>query len=1371
MKYYKIIFIFHSTGTPSGTQAASVTIHEPNNNIPIADSMENNNLEMSSCSNDALDATTAKRANVADHRLEFLNKNPSLHAEFVRSLFAILYEVYSSSAGPAIKHRCLRAILRMIYYTDADILNNVLKNLTISSHIASILASQDLKIIVCALQICEILMEKLPNVFSIYFHREGVIHQIDRLIETYNSNQFSTASVLSTEGNHHPSTFPLDSTETNNNNNNMITSQTFPNLFAPTASAMWPFNVSNSNPLTSTVLTPAAASVSSSLSNSTTNNSYKLTPFGMDAIIGDTLGNVIIPPPSTQDQIETQPSTSTNSSIAKAEMKFVETLKRKVRTPKRPGRKSNKNEPVDLNTPSTASNYELNTSKTVQESQQATVPVTTANSSSSSASKYVQNVISKINTNRYGNSNSSSVKPSTTLTTPNQPMYLSLNQQMSSTTSANATVTPARSNDFSIFGSHLWNHLRGAGSLMSRSSAATTQQTASSQSQIPSSTKQPLASSRLPYVISSNSLGLPASLQNRGSKKAAGASGVISSSSNQLIDYNTINFNKEKVRQWIYEQAKKFREKYFSSFATDTNIQSSTSTSSHPGLNILQRLNTSVNKLSTSVDNKSLFALKEISDIIYETDISSFEMIHSGLITKLLEFLTTDGEFTKIDRLRQFLHVFGNLPLVSDDNNPTNTNTNKNLLINLMSKLHNCVNQLEQFAVRVHDMPNSIGYGKTAVKFFNTHQLKCLLQRHNDATAIRQWKGGPVKVDPLAIVSAIEKYLVMRGMNKSPQANDSEDSENSDDDIEEAMSAILGRTTESNGPRLELLINDHVLPSNITIYQAIKQYALHTDTDNETDNESFANNEIWSKVHTIIYRLQTPNSAATNKSSTSAAAATTTPSTVPTTEKRTTRTSLLSALSSATSSSVSKSSSSSSKRASNTQASTSAASSTNETTNNQLISNSNFLDYLNNTWQKNLTISDLSIDAISLLRILHALNRNWYLLYNSFSKYAQIIQHYAHTAQSFMINANEFVNSKITAKANRQLQDPLVIMTGHLPKWLPELIKSCSYLFPFETRLMFFYASSFDRDRAMQKLLDSNSEIGSSNTSDGANSSERLVPKLERKKKSIVRESDIFKQSETILNDFGKSKALLEIQYENEVGTGLGPTLEFYALVSLEMQKVDYELWRGEKIKISTATGANQNSHFYYSPNGLFPSPLAKNAKQHFVNKVRNKFKFFGKFVAKAIMDFRILDIQLSVVFYKWLIDHSNLNDYDIKYVDSVLYRSMESLREYLHKHKLLVNKQNLCKQQLISVAANDSEVSKAIEGEFKFSENEIINLDKSVRDLDLDFTLPGYSNIELKKNGKDILVNLYNLEEYLKVRISFKQIFLLVLLIIYKFS
>lgn len=48
----------------------------------------------------------------------------------------------------------------------------------------------------------------------------------------------------------------------------------------------------------------------------------------------------------------------------------------------------------------------------------------------------------------------------------------------------------------------------------------------------------------------------------------------------------------------------------------------------------------------------------------------------------------------------------------------------------LVTKLNGCVNQLEQFPVKVHDLPGTAmaGVGRggstSAIKFFNTHQLK-----------------------------------------------------------------------------------------------------------------------------------------------------------------------------------------------------------------------------------------------------------------------------------------------------------------------------------------------------------------------------------------------------------------------------------------------------------------------------------------------------------------------------------------------------------------------------------------------------------------------------------------------------------------------
>ena len=47
-----------------------------------------------------------------------------------------------------------------------------------------------------------------------------------------------------------------------------------------------------------------------------------------------------------------------------------------------------------------------------------------------------------------------------------------------------------------------------------------------------------------------------------------------------------------------------------------------------------------------------------------------------------------------------------------------------------------------------------------------------LSQRHPDCTSLKSWKGGLVKIDPLALVQAIERYLVSRGYGK-PSDKDS----------------------------------------------------------------------------------------------------------------------------------------------------------------------------------------------------------------------------------------------------------------------------------------------------------------------------------------------------------------------------------------------------------------------------------------------------------------------------------------------------------------------------------------------------------------------------------------------------------------------
>lgn len=83
-------------------------------------------------------------------------------------------------------------------------------------------------------------------------------------------------------------------------------------------------------------------------------------------------------------------------------------------------------------------------------------------------------------------------------------------------------------------------------------------------------------------------------------------------------------------------------------------------------------------------------------------------------------------------------------------------------------------------------------------------------------------------------------------------------------------------------------------------------------------------------------------------------------------------------------------------------------------------------------------------------------------------------------------------------------------MTGNLPQWLQQLAMACPFLFPFETRHLLFYAVSFDRDRALQRLLDSAPEFNTTDTS------ERVTPRLDKRKRLISR-TDVLKQAEHII--------------------------------------------------------------------------------------------------------------------------------------------------------------------------------------------------------------------------------------------------------------
>lgn len=90
---------------------------------------------------------------------------------------------------------------------------------------------------------------------------------------------------------------------------------------------------------------------------------------------------------------------------------------------------------------------------------------------------------------------------------------------------------------------------------------------------------------------------------------------------------------------------------------------------------------------------------------------------------------------------------------------------------------------------------------------------------------------------------------------------------------------------------------------------------------------------------------------------------------------------------------------------------------------------------------------------------------------------------------------------------------------------------------------------------------------------------------------------------------YGASRASLEVEFFNEVGSGLGPTLEFYALVSKEFARKDLALWR--------ESDSSNPSAFVYNLSGLFPTPT-EDFETETGKKSLKVFRVLGQFIAKG---------------------------------------------------------------------------------------------------------------------------------------------------------
>ncbi|KAJ5669766.1 hypothetical protein N7462_010836 [Penicillium macrosclerotiorum] len=319
----------------------------------------------------------------------------------------------------------------------------------------------------------------------------------------------------------------------------------------------------------------------------------------------------------------------------------------------------------------------------------------------------------------------------------------------------------------------------------------------------------------------------------------------------------------------------------------------------------------------------------------------------------------------------------------------------------------------------------------------------------------------------------------------------------------------------------------------------------------------------------------------------------------------------------------------------------------------------------------------------------------------------------------------QFINTKLTAKVNRQLEEPLIVASSCLPSWSEDLARLFSFLFPFETRHLFLQSTAFGYSRAMMRWH--NSQSTEDNRRDLRRDDRPFLGRLQRQKVRISR-ARILDSAIKVMELYGSSPSVLEVEYFEEVGTGLGPTLEFYSTVSKEFSKRKLKIWR--------ENDGSSAAEYAFGKRGLFPAPMSEEqASQESGKKLLNTFKILGKFVARSMLDSRIIDISFNPAFFRIADTLSSVAPSlgTVKAVDEDLAKSLVLLKRFVKAKDEVREDRTLSSQQ-------------------KTQAIEYIRVDDvRVDDLGLDFTLPGYPDIDLIPDGSNVPLTIKNVDLYVE--------------------
>ncbi|XP_055721276.1 E3 ubiquitin-protein ligase HECTD1 isoform X8 [Salvelinus fontinalis] len=276
-------------------------------------------------------------------------------------------------------------------------------------------------------------------------------------------------------------------------------------------------------------------------------------------------------------------------------------------------------------------------------------------------------------------------------------------------------------------------------------------------------------------------------------------------------------------------------------------------------------------------------------------------------------------------------------------------------------------------------------------------------------------------------------------------------------------------------------------------------------------------------------------------------------------------------------------------------------------------------------------------DVLQLLRILFIIGGDPHAHIRTFQEVEDL---------QFNASPEEFTSKKVTTKILQQIEEPLALASGALPEWCEQLTSKCPFLIPFETRQLYFTCTAFGASRAvvwLQNRREATMERSRPSTTVRRDDpGEFRVGRLKHERVKVPRGDQMMEWAESVMQIHADRKSVLEVEFQGEEGTGLGPTLEFYALVAAEFQRTSLGIWLcdddfpdDESRQVDLGGGLKPPGYYVQRSCGLFPAPFPQDSDE--LDRLSKLFLFLGVFLAKCIQDNRLVDLPISRPFFKLL--------------------------------------------------------------------------------------------------------------------------------------